>query len=866
MFGRKRRSLSDFDEEIQAHIELEIEEFMKDGLGEKEARYAAMRKFGNVTIAHERFYEFGRWLWLDTFVRNLCLACRIIRRQPVSTLSIILLLALGIGGVTAVFNPIYSTIFVPLPFPQPEQLVRIGGDIPLFNNRYSRFEKEESLERIFSNVTAYIPAVTRARIRVTGTDISRDVYPTEVAENFFETFGVQLLRGSGFSRKEDRDSVVISYRFWRDVMGRADDAVGRYILAGPMANPRRIVGIMPEGFNFPNDTDVWTCISGTDWPVGNATQFAGRLRPGISIELAAEELKSIDFPVSGVIGNSGPVLQSLQIFLSGDQRPLLRLLGAAAILFLALACAGVMNLLIAQGARRKQEIATRLIMGAPRRSLVFQLLTEVLPLVIVGGLAGWWLSEIASAWLWTQLPALRGGTVTVPVKMAFWAALLLAVTLIGGLIPSLYATGLDLNIYLKAASDGKRRFLSSREFLVGVQLGLALALLIGMSVLIRSMMFRVDFPIGWSPREIAVVSAYPVDSVDDTEIHSPMYFQDVYSELNALPEVMSFGYLHPIPFSALAGYVSSMPERVSKILPIKGQGWPPGTPVVTAIWADADSAGFDVLGIPFIAGRPFTEKDGARRLEIGLTGRVGGAVIINQALAELLWPGENAVGKELFMAYGFSFEVVGIVRNFHHTPGDNNLAPAMYLPMTGAYIPTWQLLVRLRPGASLKNFQANVQRSLSGLAAVPMEFEAQPLSEHVKEALASRRLTLQLLGCFAVLGIVVSGLGIYATATLMAAERTRETGIRMAMGATTLDILRLALWRGIRAILIGLPFGLFLAWILSKVLSSFLVQVNTGDPLAWGISCAVFIVIVTVAALIPALRATRINPLDAMRE
>jgi len=180
--------------------------------------------------------------------------------------------------------------------------------------------------------------------------------------------------------------------------------------------------------------------------------------------------------------------------------------------------------------------------------------------------------------------------------------------------------------------------------------------------------------------------------------------------------------------------------------------------------------------------------------------------------------------------------------------------------------PSYQLLVNLRPGTVLQNFRENVQKRLSGLTVVQTEFEVRPLSDYTKEAMANRRLTLQLLGAFAILGIIVSGLSLYATATLMAAARNRVMGIRMAMGAQTWDILRLAFWRGIRAILVGLPFGLFLAWVLSKVLSSFLVQVDTGDPLAWLISYAVFIVIVTVAALIPALRASRVNPLDALRD
>ena len=286
----------------------------------------------------------------------------------------------------------------------------------------------------------------RIRVRVPETNRRREVYSLWVTEGFFETLGVQPLMGYGFGRKENMDGVIISYRFWRDEMLRANYAVGSQIFLD--IRPVTIAGVMPEGFNFPADIDIWQCRrSGTGWGAGEAIQFIGRLRPGISHEQAAEQLKAIDFqPVLGTEGRSGPVLQPLQTFLYRDQRPLLKTLVAAAIMFLALVCAGVLNLLIAQGTGRKQEIVTRLIHGATRRNLVFQFLRETMPLIVVGGLAGWWLSEVVNAWLLTQLPAALhgGGAVNVPIKIVFLLTLMFFVTIIGGLIPSLYVTSLDL--------------------------------------------------------------------------------------------------------------------------------------------------------------------------------------------------------------------------------------------------------------------------------------------------------------------------------------------------------------------------------------------------------------------------------------
>jgi ABC-type antimicrobial peptide transport system permease subunit len=277
-------------------------------------------------------------------------------------------------------------------------------------------------------------------------------------------------------------------------------------------------------------------------------------------------------------------------------------------------------------------------------------------------------------------------------------------------------------------------------------------------------------------------------------------------------------------------------------------------PVATLNAVSSDA--FAMLGISLVAGRHFTEMDSASLFE-------GGAVIINQVLAQRLWQEENPIGKVFYGMNLGPYEVVGVVRNYHQIPGNRDFVPAIYFPGTVMSIRP-DFLVKLHPGTSFQNFHSNIRKRLSGFTLDGIE--VRPLSDLVKDATANQRLAIQLLFCFAILGIVVSGLAVYATAMLAAAARTRETGIRMALGAQTWDILRLAFWRGFRAILFGLPFGLFLAWILSRIISNYLVQVNVDDALMWVIGCAIPLVIATVASLIPALRATRVNPSDALRD
>ena len=802
------------------------------------------------------------FVWAD-----LRYAWRAARRSPGVTLAIIAMLALGTGGVTAVFNPIYSQIFAPLPFPQPEQLVIIGGDIPLFNDYFSRFERRDELDRIFSNLAAYQPYFSESiHIPYTG-KYKYNPHILSVTEEFFETLGVRPIRGNIFSRVTNHNDIVISYRFWRDEFSRADDAIGELISIDNL--PFTVIGVMPESFDFSPGTDIWVNKDGQGWSVRFDGQligrFIGRLRPGMSPVWATKEIEAL----AGVMRS--PELKLLKTVYYGDRAPLLWMLGVAAVLFLLLVCAGVMNLLVTQGTRRKSEMALRLTLGATRRNLVFQLLCETLPLVVLGALAGLWLSETVNAWLTARFPTLSGGEVVVPVKMAFFAALVFAVTIIGGLTPALYASGVDLNTYLKSGEVSKRRFFSLRELLTGAQLALALALLIGIGLLLRGTMFNINIPIEWSSRGTVVVMAYfqsePESRAESVMRRNTMLFQEFKNHLETMPEVAAVGILRPIPFSREAELGDTSPSIASKTRQTQLERGAH----LEVVEGYASPEAFGILGIPLIAGRPFTEADATNELEIEIeiwgnrrSPDIVGKAIINQSLAQQFWPGENALGKIIYSGIsgmvGVPREIVGVVRDFHQVGNHKKFIPSVYRPIE-LYSQEQRFIVKLRSSALMKDFR----QRLSSLDMSSPHTEVRWLSNYVAESTANMRLTLQLIGGFALMGIMVAGLGVYSTTSLMIAAMNREMGIRMAMGAQKWDIIRLSLWRGTRAILLGLPVGLFMAWILSRVLSSFLFQVKVDDPIAWIISCAVLLGITTVAALIPALRAARVNPMDAMK-
>jgi len=808
-------------------------------------------------------------------------AWRVFFNHPSIALFTITLLALGMGGMVTVCSPIYSLVFAPLPYPQPDQLVRIGGDIQLFNIFTSNFEKEEILNRIFPKMMAYLPSDSKVKMRATDTGKYREVHSVLVTDEFFETLGVQPMIGSGFRRKENRDGVVISYRFWRDEMMRVDNPVGVNVLIDE--RPFRVVGVMPEKFRFPIDADVWQGFNEKWWPIHRGTQFVGRMRDGASLNQAAKDIKSIDFTnLMNTISSSGPLLQPLQIFLYSDNRSLLWMFGTASAMFLVLMCAGVVNLLIMQGTHRKSEIAIRMILGASRKRVVCQLLIETLPLIIVSGVLAWGIYELADVWMRKQFLVLQDVKVDISAIMAFSAALVMIATLIGGLVPALYTTNINLSTYLKTAAGDKRRFFSSQELLLGIQLGMSLALLVCVIILLRSMMFRVDYPIGWSSEKIAIVST-ELQNIDnsrrskDTLLRYARFTEDANRELKAIPGVMSIGTLSTIPFTPEAVADSKTFNYAVTDLPpeIREQRGAPSLNYKLAFPVSISPDGFNVLGIPLIAGRSFTAEDVTNTIafeianaELGVKlGGVSWVAIINQSLAKQLWPGENptnAVGKIFYDEVDKSHEVVGVVRNYHQWPGNNSLIPTIYGPARGTAIKQ-QFLVRFRPGVPFEYFRSNVRDRLFSLEPGLVTLEVRPLNELVAETTANHYLAVQLIGCFTLLGIIVSGLCVYATATLAVVSKNREIGIRIAFGSQTRDIIILTLWRGIRAILMGLPFGLLLAFILSKVLSSVLFQVNIVDPLTWIFSCMLLTCITIIAALIPALRAASVNPLDVLR-
>lgn len=842
-------------------------------------------------------------------------AWRVWRRAPGTALAIVALVALGVGGVVALFSPLYSLVLEPLPLPQPDRLVRVGGNIPLFNGYTNAVDDQGPAARLFTKLMVYAPvAGFAAEAEFPAVSPAKPIGVLAVTPQFFETLGVLPRMGASFVGKPvDSPAVVVSDRLWRNELDLADNVLGTVLPLG--RQPRPVVGVMPPGFDFPGGVDAWVLIGSTPYTF-TGLQIVGRLRPDLTVDRAAAELKAMShtptFGPSGQFGAVGPLLQDLQVFLRGETGDTLWALWAVSALFLLLACVGVANLLLAQGIRRHREVVVQLALGSGRWRLVRQFLIEMLVLVVCGTALGLWLSTIVAQGLRSQLPQFGHAPLFVPATFAFVVALGLVVTLVCGVAPALYSTRVELDAALKstAARTGtvgpRQRLFAPREWLSAGQLVIALALLIGTGLLQRSITAYLNQPLGldpervvvfgvdlpYSPGRVAAMAKFQQDRGKLTpdrrtsavtellgphlhfeRIRNAQFLQDAYERLERLPNVLGVGVIDPTPFTPEAALARHAIYPASALDA-------PGGRVVRSMYGDVSPNGFELLGIRLVAGRTFTPADVAAelaaldRIHSGLppthAGAVQrglpGAVIINEALAQRLWPGENPIGKPLGQRGGTlrSHTVVGVVSNFHWTAESSSSGPALYFPVTGS-TGFMRFVAKLGAGASIEQFRRDADVALRELMPGMPQVEAHGMTALTEAGLRNTRLASALLVGFSVLGTVVATLGVYAASALTAAARTREIGIRLALGATAADVRWLVVSRTVRLLAVAVPAGLLAGWALARQLSHLLFVVTPLDLTTSVVGSSVLVAAALLASAFPAVRAGATAPVVALR-
>lgn len=872
MFRRKRKP-GDFSAEVESHLALETERLKEQGLSDDDARRAARRAFGNVTQAQERFYESGRWLGWDHLVQDVRFGLRMLARSPGFTAVAVLTLALGIGANTAIFSAVYAALLRPLPFKDPGRLVFVEKKNPPRGWVRNPISPPEILAwRSESGAFEDLAAYTQTSCVLTGRGEPEEDPCEKVSGNLFPLLGVSPLRGRTFSADEDRAegprAAILSYGLWRRRFGSDERAIGRTIeLNGASAT---IVGVMPPNFSHlyatPYGTvpELWVSGIGLSPALTWNDYFGiGRLKPGVTLQQAEARMD----PISARIGQEHPDLKgwradlmSLRAMLSGDTRPALVVLMGAVIFVLLIACANMANLLLARGAGRAGEFAVRGAMGASRRRVVRQLLTENLVLALAGGalgvlLASWGckgLAALAPPYVLNSAPGLAEGATDLRV-LAFSLVATLATTFLFGLAPALESSRLHLTETLKetgrAPSPGSRRF---RNTLVVSEIALAIVLLAGAGLMVRTLTKLDGVNLGLNPAHVLTLRV-PLSGPRYKEPRaSAEFWQQVTASVEGLPGVDSASVSRGLPIGDWAGQFFTTAEQPN----------PPAGQIPDANYIVAGPDYFRTLGIPLLAGRTFSERDSETSERV---------VIVNEQLARTYWPGQNPLGKQLRMGSPAEqrpwLTVVGVAASVRSQGPYESFHSEVYVPyqqFPWVLSPEY-LLVRTAANVTPASVAHAVVDAVHHVDVNQPVADLKTMEQVAREPMAEQRMMMALLGAFAGLALILAALGIYSVLSYSVSQRTREIGVRVALGAGRRDVLALVVRQGFSLTALGVALGLLGGLGLTRFLASQLYDVKPNDSLTFIAVSLALTAVALLACYIPARRAAQVDPMVALR-
>ncbi|HEX3551701.1 MAG TPA: ABC transporter permease [Thermoanaerobaculia bacterium] len=823
---------------------------------------------------------------MTSLLHNLRFAVRTLWRSPGFSLVALLTLALGIGANTAIFSVVNGVLLRPLPYPQAEELVQLergfkdgrstSVSIPKFV-----FWREHGGE-VFSGVAAY--EVVSSGFNMAGDGPPERIPGSRVSRDFFAVFGRRPEIGRVFLPEEDRPGgpkvVVLSHELWARRFGADRALVGRAVVLN--GEPYTVVGIMPAGFHFPSAADLWAPadVDPASQEKANYLDVAARLRDGVSLPQAAAAFKLVarryrtlrpDDMGETETGLVVPLRESLY----GQLRPaLLVLLGAVACV-LAIACVNVANLQLARAAARRREVAVRTALGAGAGRIFGQLLTESLVLAVAGGLAG----LLLGYWILKPLLALSpvdklgiqgsGGLPPVGIDgrvLAFTFGLSLLSGLLFGLVPAVQTARVNLREPLQensTRSTGGARGALARRLLVVSEVALALVLITGATLLVRSFSGLTHTAPGFRPDGVLSVKlSLPAARYSDPKALE-RFSREVTERVGSLPGVRQ------------AAIVSTLPLEPGPDLPFVVVGkWPGGKSqegVGEAQYRTSTAGYFQALGIPLARGR---------YLDVG--DRPGGepVVVINETLARRFFPNQDPLGQRIHVGMPFVSEladpaprrIVGVVKDVRETGLDEAAPLILYVPLGQIPASVAALLVRLIPvslvvqtDGSPAALTRQIQRQVWAVDPQQPVSAVTPLTTVVERSLGSRRFNTVLLGALALLALALSSVGIYGVLSYLVGQRTREIGVRMALGATGRHVLRMVVGQGLTPVLLGVAVGLASALGLTRLLGSLLVGVSATDPATFVLAPAVLTAVALLASAIPARRASRLDPLAALR-
>ena len=797
---------------------------------------------------------------MQTLIQDLRYGARMLFKQPGFTLIAIFTLALGIGANTAIFSVVNALLLRPLPYPDSEQLAWVWMDnrqegIAEDITSWPNFEDWRTQNQSFQGMAG----VRDRRFNLTGTGEPEELNGANVSANFFDLMRVSPQQGRAFSADEEQEGreqvVVIGHGLWQRRFGGDAKLVGQTLSLN--GQPHTIIGVMPPGFQFPNQTEIWKPLvpdaqlrtaRGAFWlPV------IGRLKPGVTRAQAQAEMAGIAQHLEEQYPNSnrgfGVNVVLLHEQLVGKLRTALWVLLGAVACVLLIACANVANLLLARAAARQKEIALRAALGASRGRVVRQLLTESVLLAALGGVSGlllarWGLDALV-ALAPSDLP--RAESITIDQRVLFFTlGLSLLTGVVFGLAPALQSSKLGLSEVLKeggrSTGGGGQR---TRSALVVAEIALALVLLVSAGLLLRSSWRLQQVNPGFNPERVLKVRLSLPPSKYREGVQAAAFYQQLLERLRALPGVQAAG----VTSSVLLNKVHSS----SGIL-IEGRPAPNGPRPELPM--DSVSPGyFQVLDMPLVQGRQFNEQDKADGLPVA---------IVNETMARRFWPNEDPLGKRFnFGDGGRWWTVVGVVRDSRRQGLDAPIRIESFLPHAQRPLGAMEVVLRTtdNPLAMTRTVRSAVW-SLDGDLPVS---EIQSVEQMLGARVAPRRFNLLLLGLFAFVAMLLAAVGIYGVMSYGVTQRTHEIGIRMALGAGPGAVLKLVVGHGMLLTLLGVAAGLAAAFALTRLMTTLLFGVSATDPLTFSLIALLLLLVALLACWIPARRATRVDPMIALR-
>ena len=810
-------------------------------------------------------------------------ALRMLWKQPSFTAIAVITLALGIGANTAIFSVVNAVILRPLPFPNPEQLVLVTDDLTgrqINDVGMSVNELQDLQER--SGIFEEISAVWPVDANLTGSDRPERVELLAVSPNYFSMLGATAQLGRVFG-EEDRapgfaEGVVISDGLWRRLFGADPNVLGRKIRADN--DLYTIVGVMPPGFRHPgrtlrDDVEMWGTAGFTANPFGtprrNVRMLPGaiaRLKPGLTVQQAQLQIDGFVAQLAGEFPNDYPAdagwtirLTPAQEKLVGEVRATLLILLGAVGLVLLIACVNLANLMLARSLARQREMSIRLALGAARKRLIKQLLTESLALSLLGGgvalLIVSWVTELLLQLVPTTIPRLHevgfNGNVLL---FTFGVSVLTGVLF--GLMPAIQASRPDVLAGLKegtAAAGTSSRSHQLRSLLVITEIALSLVLMIGAGLLIRSFWRVIDVKPGFNPQNVLVSRIWlPVPNNPEMDPYRPpakrvQFVKEVLRRVSALPGVRhaAIGAGNAVPLIGPHNKATLViQDRPDDAVP----------PLIRATSVSYDY--FSALGTPLVDGRFFSESDDMDTEKVAL---------VNQSFVNQFWPNENPIGKQIKFGRRDSrapwLRVVGVIGNIKTDGFDEPDQPQIYVPIFQNV--GYAMAVYIKTEGNPKSLTQALRQEVQAVDPDLPVFGEKTMEDVVSASLAERRFAMQMVTVFGVVALLLAAIGIYGVMAYSVNQRTREIGIRLALGAHTKDILGWVLKQGMLLTVGGLTVGLVAAFVLTRLLRSMLFDIAATDAITYAALAALLALVALVACYIPARRATRVDPMIALR-